>query len=84
MQLLPKGLSLREWGVTLGVLTLLTFFLVINLPHITQWAKPVRTLQDRMWVKLYNVLYVDSGLRSRIRRRNDVDDGIELIQSGQP
>lgn len=85
MQLLPKNASLREWGYTLGALTFLTFFLVINLPHITQWAKPVRMWQDRMWARLYRALYVDSGLRNKIRRRNEVDnDGVELQQAGQP
>ena len=85
MQLLPEGASLREWGYTLGILSITTFFLVLNLPHITQWATPIRAWQDRMWMRAYRFLYVDTGLRGRIHRRHDTHGGgIDLVQVGQP
>jgi len=66
MPALPNSAGLREWAYTFLILAIITFFLVINLPHITRWARPVRLWQDRMWIKAYQIF-----VRPRAHSRED-------------
>jgi hypothetical protein len=54
--------KLVDWIATLVVLSVVTTFLVLNLPHIRKFGPPVRAWNDRMWAALYRVLIVDAGI----------------------
>jgi hypothetical protein len=81
---LPKTAGLKEWGYTLIGLFLLTGFLVLNLQNITAIGRWLRKYQDRAWIILYQLLVVDTGLKSWLERRNAgaPEDGIELDDQG--
>ena len=51
--------KLKDWLATLFALSIFTIFLVLNLPHITKFGPPIRTLNDRMWATVYQTLIVD-------------------------
>jgi hypothetical protein len=48
--------KLKDWLATLVALSIFTIFLVLNLPHITKFGPPIRALNDRMWVTIYQTL----------------------------
>jgi hypothetical protein len=73
---LPNSAGLRDWGLTLFALFLITSILVLNLPRITAFGGIVRTWQERMIVVIKGFI-TRMVTKLNVRKDDEVED-VEL------
>jgi len=74
---LPKSASLRDWGLTLLALFLITSILVLNLPRITAFGGVVRLRQERM-LDIVKDYFTKAVARWRTGQGGEREEAVEL------
>jgi hypothetical protein len=74
---LPNSANLRDWGLTLLALFLITSILVLNLPRITAFGGIVRSWQERMIVVIKGFI-TRIVTKLKVREDGEGEEGVEL------